>query len=200
MSRSFGLWRRRIWIWLPPAVALTAATLYLVSLQRGVRSQGANLEARLEAAQREHGQAQAAVTRLEKLDAAAQATRTQMARFMEEKFATEGGRFTSLVREIKQLAEHAGLDPREIGYPEEAYADLGLVRRSFIFSVQGSYVNLRAFLYLLELSPSYVTVDEIEVRELAGAKGLGVNLRLSTFFAAPPPATSAAPPASGGNS
>ncbi len=200
MSRSFGLWQRRIWIWLPPAVALAAATLYLVSLQRGVRSQGANLEARLEAAQLEHGQAQAAVARLEKLDAAAQATRAQMAQFMDEKFATESGRFTSLVREIKQLAEHAGLDPREIGYPEEAYADLGLVRRSFVFSVQGSYVNLRAFLYLLELSPSYVTVDAIEVRELAGAKGLGVNLRLSTFFAAPPPATSAAAPASGGKS
>ena len=118
---------------------------------------------------------------------------------MEEKFATESGRFTSLVREIKQLAEHAGLDPKEIGYPEEAFADLGLVRRSFVFTVQGSYVNLRAFLYLLELSPSYVTVDSIEVRELAGAKGLGVDLRLSTFFAAPPPAA-AAPAVPGGRS
>ena len=200
MSRSFGFWRRRVWIWLPPALALAAATLYLVSLQRGVRSQGASLGARLEVAQREHGQAQAAVERLEKLDAAAQATRAQMARFMEEKFATEGGRFTSLVREIKQLAEHAGLDPREIGYPEEAYADLGLVRRSFVFSVQGSYVNLRAFLYLLELSPSYVTVDAIEVHELPGDKGLSVSLRLSTFFAAPPPDTSAARPATGDGS
>ncbi len=200
MSRSFGFWRRRVWIWLPPALALAAATLYLVSLQRGARSQGASLGARLEVAQREHGQARAAVERLEKLDAAAQATRAQMARFMEEKFATEGGRFTSLVREIKQLAEHAGLDPREIGYPEEAYADLGLVRRSFVFSVQGSYVNLRAFLYLLELSPSYVTVDSIELRELAGAKGLGVALRLSTFFAAPKSVEKDASKAAGGSS
>jgi len=198
MSGAFGLWRRRLWIWLPPAVALAAATLYLVSLQRGVRSQGATLASRLEVAQREHGQASEALARLEKLDASARATREQMAQLMEEKFATESGRFTSLVREIKQLAEHAGLDPKEIGYPEEAFADLGLVRRSFVFSVQGSYVNLRAFLYLLELSPSYVTVDSIEVRELAGAKGLGVDLRLSTFFAAPPAA--AAPAAPGGRS
>jgi|JI10StandDraft_1071094.scaffolds.fasta_scaffold64463_4 hypothetical protein len=199
MRGSFGLWRRRLWIWLPPAVALAAATLYLVSLERGVRSQGATLASRLEVAQREHGQASAALARLEALDTSARATREQMARLMEEKFATESGRFTSLVREIKQLAEHAGLDPKEIGYPEEAFADLGLVRRSFVFTVQGSYVNLRAFLYLLELSPSYVTVDSIEVRELAGAKGLGVDLRLSTFFAAPPPAA-AAPAVPGGRS
>lgn len=200
MSAAFGLWRRRLWIWLPPAVALTAATLYLVSLQRGVRSQGATLEARLEVAQREHGQAQSGLARLEKLAAAAQANRDETVRFMEEKFATEAGRFTSLVREIKQLAEHAGLDPKEIGFPEEAYAELGLVRRSFVFSVQGSYVNLRAFLYLLELSPSYVSVDSIQVRELAGGKGLAVNLRLSTFFSAPPPPQPAAAPAAGGRS
>ena len=200
MSRAHGLWRRRMWIWLPPALALAVATLYLVSLQRGVRSQGATLDARLTVAQRDHEQAREALARLEKLDAAAQATRAQMARFMEEKFATESGRFTSLVREIKQLAEHAGLDPKEIGYPEEALADLGLIRRSFVFSVQGSYANLRAFLYLLELSPSYVTVDAIEVRELAGSRGLGVALRLSTFFAAPASAPTAAAPATGGAS
>ena len=200
MSRSFSLWRRRLWIWLPPAVALAMAGFYLFSLQRGVQSQGAALAARLEVAEREHGQAQAALARLEKLDTAARETREQMALFMEEKFATESGRFTNLVREIKQLAEHAGLDPKEIGYPEETYADLGLVRRSFVFSVQGSYVNLRAFLYLLELSPSYVTVDSIELRELAGAKGLAVALRLSTFFAAPKPLENGKPKAAGGSS
>lgn len=199
MSAAFGLWRRRLWIWVPPAVALAAATVYLVSLERGVRSQGSALTTRLETARREHGQASAALEKLERLDVSARTAREQMARLMEEKFATESGRFTSLVREIKQLAEHAGLDPKEIGYPEEAYADLGLVRRSFIFSVEGSYVNLRAFLYLLELSPSYVTVDSIEVRELTGARGLGVALRLSTFFAAPP-STSAAPAPRGGRS
>jgi hypothetical protein len=195
LSRAYALWRRRVWIWLPPALALAAATLYLVLLERGVSAQGASLDVRLAAAQREHMEAQAALGRLESLNAAAQSAREQMDRLMAERFATESGRFTNLVREIKQLSEHAGLDPREIGYPEEAYAELGLVRRSFVFNVQGSYLNLRAFLYLLELSPSYVTVDQIEVRDLAGGKGLGMSLRLSTFFAAAPEA--GAPPAEG---
>jgi hypothetical protein len=199
VSGAFGLWRRRLWIWLPPAAMLAAATFYLVVLERGVRSQGATLEARLLVAQREHDSAQEGLAKLDKLAAAAQATRDQVERLKEEKFATEGGRFTGLIREIKQLAEHAGLDPREIGYPEETYADLGLVKRSFVFSVQGSYVNLRAFLFLLELSPSYVTVDQIDVKELSGSRGLAVNLRLSTFFAAPEAPAGTAPPAASGS-
>jgi hypothetical protein len=201
MTGSFGYWRRRIWIWLPPAVMFAVATLYLVFLERGVRTQGADLDARLLAAERQHGEAAAAVAKLETLAAAAQRTREQVELLKEEKFATEGGRFTALIREIKRLAEHSGLDPREFGYPEESYADLGLVRRSFVFRVEGSYLNLRAFLLLLELSPSYVTVDQIEVRELSGTRGLGVSLRLSTFFTAPPGAatapTSPATPAGG---
>lgn len=201
MSGAYGLWRRRLWIWLPPAVALLAATLFLVYLVRGEQARGASLQASLEVAERQHHEARASLDRLETLAAAAQATRQQMEHLMEEKFATESGRFTDLIREIKLLAEHAGLDPRDIGYPEEDFAELGLVRRSFVFTVQGSYANLRAFLYLLELSPSFVTVDQIEVRELSGAKGLGVSLRLSTFFSAPAEAPAAtARQAAGGRS
>ena len=200
MSGAFTLWRRRLWIWLPPAVALLAATFYLVYFDRGVRARGVRLDARLESAQSEHAEARKSLDEFERLASAAQTTRERTTLFMEETFATESGRFTSLIREIKQLAEHAGLDPREIGYPEEDFAELGLVRRSFIFGVQGSYSNLRAFLYLLELSPSYVTVDQIEVHDLSGAKGLKVSLRLSTFFSVPQGEAAPAPRTGGGRS
>ncbi len=197
---AYGLWQRRLWIWLPPAVALAAAILFLAYLGRGVRARGANLDSSLEAVGREHHEAKAKLEHLEKLAASALASRGQMDTLMEEKFSTESGRFTDLIREIKLLAEHAGLDPRDIGYPEEKLAEYGLVRRSFVFRVKGSYSNLRAFLYLLELSPSFVTVDQIEVSELSGARGLGVSLRLSTFFSAPQetPATRGSRPASPG--
>ncbi len=51
-----------------------------------------------------------------------------------------------------------------------------------MFNVEGSYANLRMFLHLLELSPSFVSVDEIKLREWTG-RGISVSLRLSTFFA-----------------
>lgn len=197
MSRTSAHWRRRIWVWLPPAVALVVASLFLAFLESGVRARGTTLDTRLQLAERQNQEAREGLARLEALAAEALATRQQMEGIMAEKFATESGRFTQLIREIKQLAEHAGLDPRDIGYPEEDFAELGLVRRSFIFSVEGSYANLRAFLYLLELSPSYITVDQIALSELAGARGLRVSLRLSTFFSVPreevaPPGRSAA--------
>ncbi len=185
MSRTSAHWRRRIWVWLPPAVALAVASLFLAYLESGVRARGTTLDTRLQLAERQNQEAREGLARLEALAAEALATRQQMEGIMAEKFATESGRFTQLIREIKQLAEHAGLDPRDIGYPEEDFAELGLVRRSFIFSVEGSYANLRAFLYLLELSPSYITVDQIALSELAGARGLRVSLRLSTFFSVP---------------
>ena len=201
MITTRALWRRRVWVWLPPAVALCVATLFLVYLERGVRSRGDTLDRRLQAAQLQRGEAQANLARFEKLAAAARSTREQMESLMQEKFATEGGRFTDLIREIKLLAEHAGLDPRDIGYPEEELAELGLVRRSFVFSVDGSYANLRAFLYLLELSPSFITVDQIEVRELSGGRGLAASLRLSTFFSVPrDEAAEPRRPAAGGRS
>ncbi len=56
------------------------------------------------------------------------------------------------------------------------------MRRSFVFSVEGTYGDLRTFLHLLELAPVFVTVNEIQVSDGSKGRGLGVSLRLSTFF------------------
>jgi Type II secretion system (T2SS), protein M subtype b len=103
--------------------------------------------------------------------------------------------FTS---EVRSLARKAGLEPRAFSYPEEDIDDYGLIKRSSIFSVEGTYPELRQFLYLLEASRSFLTVEEIN---LAGASGGGPELRIdiaiSTLFArdaeaAPPAGTAAA--------
>lgn len=166
---------------------------------RSGRELGADLDRRLEAASRERTSASTEIERLDRLARESARNRLDTARLYEERFSTEKGRFTDLVREIKRLAEHAGLDPKDIGYPEESLEGFGLSRRSFIFAVDGSYANLRAFLHLLELSPSFVTLNEIAVSERDGGKGLSVSLRLTTFFAeGRAPAT--APPTVGGAS
>lgn len=186
--RSYGLWRRKVWLWLPPALVLIGAVGFLVYLESGLGSGLQQLDRRLERASREREEAATKLTRLTELAAAAEVSRVDTAKLYAERFATERSRLTDLIREIKQLAEHAGLDPREIGYPEEILEDFDLRRRSFVFSVQGSYANLRAFLHLLELSPSFVTIEQIRVNEQSGNRGLGVSLRLATFFASEPSA------------
>jgi len=193
--RSYGLWRRKVWLWLPPALVLIGAVGFLVYLESSLGSGLQQLDRRLERASREREEAATKLARLTELAAAAEVSRVDTAKLYAERFATERSRLTDLIREIKQLAEHAGLDPREIGYPEEILEDFDLRRRSFVFSVQGSYANLRAFLHLLELSPSFVTIEQIRVNEQSGNRGLGVSLRLATFFAGEPSA-----PAPGGDS
>lgn len=194
MSGAPGLFRRRIWLWLPPAVLLALALFFLVRFGATGRTVGGSLERRLETASAARNTAVAEEKHLAELARAADTNRADVERLYTERFSTEAGRFTDLIREIKRLAEHAGLDPREIGYPEEQLGGFDLERRSFQFTVEGSYANLRMFLYLLELSPSFVTVDQIQVGERKG-KGLSVRLKLSTFFARAP--ETAAPRAGG---
>lgn len=189
MSRPSGLWRRRAWLWLPPALVFGGALSFWIYLESGIGAGMQQLDRRLERVAREREEAVTKLARLESLAEAAASTRSETATLYAERFSTERSRLTDLIREIKRLAEHAGLDPREIGYPEEDLDAFDLRRRSFVFGVQGSYANLRAFLHLLELSPSYVTVDQIRVDEQSGSRGLGVSLRLSTFFAEEPSQT-----------
>jgi hypothetical protein len=185
VSGAPGIFRRRLWLWLPPALVLAFAVFFLARFWATGRTVGGSLDRRLAAASAARDTAVAEEKHLAELTRAADANRADIERLYSERFSTESGRFTDLIREIKRLAEHAGLDPREIGYPEELLDGFDLERRSFQFTVEGSYANLRMFLYLLEFSPSFVTVDEIRVGERTG-KGVRVELKLSTFFARTP--------------
>jgi hypothetical protein len=175
---------RRVLLWLPPAILLAVASILLVRHLGGGDGEGGALDRRFQAALAERDAMRAEEARLAGLARAEEANRIEVERLYRERFSTESGRFTDLVREIRRLAEHAGLDPKEFGYPEEKFDGFDLTRRSFVFDVEGSYANLRTFLHLLELSPSFVTVDEIRVGERKGT-GLNIRLRLSTLFVAP---------------
>jgi len=83
---------------------------------------------------------------------------------------------------VQSLARKAGLDPRSIAYPEPEIEDYGLVKRSFIFTVDGDYLALRKFLNLLELSDSFLTLEDASVSEASKGQELRLSLTLSTLF------------------
>ena len=86
-----------------------------------------------------------------------------------------------MIREVKELASNSGLQPAEsISYPEESIEDYGLTKRSLVFSVQGSYAQLRRFINLLELSETFVVLEQINVSGVS--PNLTVSLRISTLF------------------
>jgi hypothetical protein len=150
----------------------------------------------LERAQRERADAVGRLAQREQLWIGATDNRERVERLDRELFASERARFTDTVRELKDLAGRAGLDPGNIGYPSEDLAQYGLSRRSFVFAVNGSYGALRTFLNLVELTPSFLVVEQIDVDE--GGGGLAIRLHLSTLFATAPEAAVAAPATAAG--
>jgi hypothetical protein len=69
-----------------------------------------------------------------------------------------------------------------VSYPTEPLEAYGLRRRAFVFSVQGTYPDLRKFINLLELSDTFLTLEQVTLSESSGG-ALGIQLRVSTLFA-----------------
>lgn len=181
MNRGL-LWRRRALLWATPLLLVIVNVVWLAMFKSGYEVRSAALDRALERARADHHEVDSRLTRLERLWTTAADNRERVERLYLEGFSTERDHLTERIRLVKDLASRAGLEPQSISYPDEALEDFGLVRRSFVFSVEGTYADLRTFLHLLELAPVFVTVNEISVSGDGQGGGLGVSLRLSTFF------------------
>ena len=70
--------------------------------------------------------------------------------------------------------------PSNISYPDRALEDYGLIERAIVFSVEGTYRELRQFVNFLELTDSFVILRSIQVR--GDANELALSLQLATLF------------------
>jgi hypothetical protein len=132
------------------------------------------------------------------------ANRAALEAFYGERLSTESRRLTRVIAEVKDLAARARLAPQAISYPEQEIEGFGLNRRSFVFGVEGGYAELRRLLNLLELSGSFLTLEQVKLVGGEGSGTLRIDLQLSTLFAAedgaafddvaPPPAPAAPAP------
>jgi Tfp pilus assembly protein PilO len=183
MSLTPEHWRQRWRRWVPALVFfllnLGAALAYSLA---GVGAQ-ANLEQqRLVSAQ----------NRLEELQEQREALRLQVERVREnrerietlytERLSTQRRRLTQSIAELRQLARQSGLAPSRVSYPEEEIGEFGLVEKSFVFSVAGSYAELRRLINALELTDSFLTLEEIRLNGGGASGELNIALRLSTLF------------------
>lgn len=161
------IWRQRLWVWVTALafVALNGIGLlvYLFAYSDRVKT--------LEVELRDQGKRQADVhaAHLHSEDVLRQArvNRERILQLYDEHFSTRRRRLTGVTAEVKDLAKRAGLVPRSITYPEEQIQQYGLIKRSFIFSVEGTYADLRKFINLLELSDSFLTLEDAALAEEA---------------------------------
>lgn len=181
------VWQSRIGIWLPAlvffALNLAGWIVYLAVFS----GEAAVYRGQVEEAETNLAQVTAQRRQLEDVLGEIEETRESIRAMYEEIFATERQRLTAAIREVQEMAREANLEPRQTRYPTEVLEDYGLQERSFVFSVQGSYFDLRKLINSLELSESFLTLEEVALSGDRSGTGqqLGINLRLSTLFAAP---------------
>ena len=188
MKDQSEIWRQRLWIWLPALLFFLANATAFTIYRLGYAGQVQSLEASLEEVDKqlapETQQSRILEQRLQK----ARSTEVAVRDLYEDVFATRSERLTRVTTEVRSLARKAGLNPRTISYPQDDLEDYGLVKRSFVFSVDGTYVELRQFINLLELTDSFLTLESITLSEEGGDEGpeLRMSLTLSTLFAEEP--------------
>jgi Tfp pilus assembly protein PilO len=183
VSRRNNLWWERRRVWLPAAifVAVGVAALlgYQLLLADRLGLQSGALTARraeLDELTQKRREAEAMLQR-------ATGTRMAVERLYADRLGSEASRLTAVMLEVKHLARQAGLAGMEaISYGDEAVPGLPLTRKSITFTAQGNYAQLRAFINMLELTPSFLSLDEIRVDEDVQGGRLQLQVRLSTLF------------------
>lgn len=177
------IWRQRLWIWVPALLFflanVVAFAVYTVgyggridALDNTIKSQ----EETLKTLATEQRNAQAMLTRV-------RTNEQQVEQLYTDRLSTRRSRLTSITAEVKSMAQKAGLVPRAFNYPEETIQEFGLIQRSFVFNVEGTYGELRRFISLIELSRSFLSIDEVSVSGNDSDGELKISLRLSTLFA-----------------
>jgi type IV pilus assembly protein PilO len=178
---STSIWRRRVALWLPALVFFLLNVVVL--LVYPVRFAG-RMEVTADELDQERAVLAELVERRRDLEAQRQGierTRLAVDEMYGERLAPESERLTRIIAEVKDLAARSGLTPPAVSYPTEPLEAYGLRRRAFVFSVEGSYADLRKFINLLELSQTFLTLEEVSLSE-SGGGALRVQLRVSTLF------------------
>jgi Tfp pilus assembly protein PilO len=181
MRSPFEAWRRLLWLWsLPLAFCILNLLVFTFyhSFYAGeverldlLYRQGETDLAALETESRE----------IEEFLARIDDQQDHIHSLYDSHFQTQSQRFLKAIREVERLATEAGLRPTAWSYPQSEAG--GLVQRRILFSVQGTYQQLRTFVNFLELTDQFLTLDGVTLSE-SGTNTLGIQLALSTVFTA----------------
>jgi len=164
------IWSQRLWVWVSALAFVAINAIGLLVYQFGYSDRVKTLQ--LDLRDQDQGLTAARTDRqhLEDLLRQARINRERVWQLYDEHFSTRRRRLTGVTAEVKDLARRAGLQPRSISYPEEQIQQYGLIKRSFIFAVDGTYADLRKFINLLELSDSFLTLEDIALSEAGPAR------------------------------
>ena len=89
---------------------------------------------------------------------------------------------------LDRTARESGVTKKGSEYDYDVVKDSRLVRVKGTVSLEGSYGNIRRFLYAAETAKEFIVIEKVELSEsgtgAAGGDTLGVKLNLSTYYVA----------------
>jgi type IV pilus assembly protein PilO len=186
MSGKAAIWRGRLWVWLP------ALLFFLLNLSGWLYfragdfvAQVSSLEKRIQVRQERQKKLSSEEAQLRHLEESALTNRRRIEELYGDRLSTQRHRLTDIIKEVRRLAEGAGLGPSATSYPEETFEAYGLERKGFVFSVAGSYTDLRKFVNSLELTESFIVIDSVSLASAGEDRrgDLRISFRISTLFA-----------------
>lgn len=175
---------RRSVLWAAPLGLFLLALVGLGVYRWNFAGESAGLERRLEEREAQLRRVVAEREELEALLGRAELNQKLIDEVYQNRFATRRARLTAVTTEVKTLARRAGLEPSSLSYPEEQIEDFGVVERKLLLPLTGTYQELRGFINLLELSPSFLMLRRLDVDSDDRSSEISVRLELSTLFAA----------------
>ena len=179
-------------LWLPALLFLLANVGVFSVYRLAYAGRIQALDDRVRVLDGERAKAESRRRELEAARAAAARSQADIETLYRDRFSTERQRLTRMIAEVKGLAQKAGLDPNRISYPVEEIEDYGLVKKSVVFTVGGTYPQLRQLINFLELSSSFLTLEGVRLSGDSQQPGqLRIDLNISTLFAADPAAEAA---------
>jgi cell division protein FtsB len=177
------IWRQRLWIWVPAVLFFLANAVAFSVYKLGYAGRVDELDDEIHAQQEQVRQLDGSRQQIEAMIARVRTNEEEVQHLYTDRLSTRSRRLTRVTKEIKDMAQQAGMVPRSFSYPEEALEDYGLIKHSFVFSGLGTYAELRRIIGLIEKSPSFISIEEVNVTGNAEGPELRIDLTLSTFFA-----------------
>ena len=169
-------WRARLKIWLP-ALILVVLNLGVLSTYRFLLAGQAQIQAgRVERRQARVAELEAERLVLEETVTDVKRNRELVDRLYEGWLTPESERLTAVIGEVRGLAQAAGVEYSSFRYPDQLLEEEDLVKRSLIFTVEGTYLELRSFINLIEVSDLFLILESVQ---LTGGSRAGPQVRVS---------------------
>lgn len=179
-----GAWRKdpRIWVRIVLGTLMLANLVAAAIVFRPWGGSAEDLERELMTLQQDVLQREKSVERLRALVAKVETARKETEEFVKTCFLDRQTVSSAVVGELDKIARQAGIKQKEGSYlfePVEGSETLSMM--TINASYEGSYADLMHFMNLLDRSPRFLIISDLQAAPQQSGLTLNVTMKLNTF-------------------